>query len=288
MPIRISKKSAAELLFSRLRKAQQVVDEHADDDMRAKAQHAVDEITAELRKLGVDPDPQPQPQRTALAVASLPAPPDDEHYTGLVQQGQAAMAQGANAMWQLGKLASEVETHYGQNLLQRYADDIDCNYQTLKRCRTTFKAWDRQKGPHGPIVGSGPFAVCRALVPLPNRAQLLAADPGMTERAALEHARAFRDVVRPPPCPLHKLYALLRQPKLLELVDETIANRDEEYGPLRLQAAEHIALVIGRLQGLETALRTEPEPVQPQPVLTLTLPKPRPKSTDTRRRRGHK
>jgi hypothetical protein len=165
------------------------------------------------------------------------------------------MQQGSHAMWQLGRLASQVHTRYGQHLLQRYADDIGCKYQTLKRCRTTYVAWEAQLGPHGPL----PFAVCRALVPLPNRAALLAADPGMTERTALEHARAFRDVARPPPCPLHKLYALLRQLRLLELVDETIANRDEACGPLRLQAAEHIAFVIGRLQALETAL----QPVKP-------------------------
>jgi hypothetical protein len=147
---------------------------------------------------------------------------------------------------------------YGQNLLQRYADDIGCNYETLKRCRSTYVAWETQIGPHGPPL---PFAACRALVAVPNRVALLAADPQMTERAALAHARAYREAgEREPPCPLHKLHALLRQPQLLQLMDETIKHRDEEHGLLRLQAVQHITFVIDRLRAVVTALMHEEQP----------------------------
>lgn len=52
-------------------------------------------------------------------------------YAEYVRQGREA----ANSQWTLGDLAIQVQTTYGDHTLEKYADDIGVEYNTLRNYR---------------------------------------------------------------------------------------------------------------------------------------------------------
>jgi hypothetical protein len=50
----------------------------------------------------------------------------------LVEEGKRVLETRDMAQWKLGDLANEVETHYGGQDLQKYADEIGVNYSSLR------------------------------------------------------------------------------------------------------------------------------------------------------------
>jgi hypothetical protein len=67
--------------------------------------------------------------------------PDRIHWPDLVQEGISARRDRDGAQWRLGDLALEVETSYGGGELERYAEEIGLEYDTLRRYRDVSRAY---------------------------------------------------------------------------------------------------------------------------------------------------
>jgi hypothetical protein len=75
------------------------------------------------------------------AESTTPADPDRIHWPDLVAEGIEARRTRDGAQWRLGDLALEVETTYGGHELERYAEDVGVEYNTLRDYRDTAKAY---------------------------------------------------------------------------------------------------------------------------------------------------
>jgi hypothetical protein len=144
----------------------------------------------------------------------------------------------------LGHLASKVATEYGEETLQNFADEIEVPFETLKRCRSVWRAWEKE--------GRHPFkySVARALARIPEKDQIwmsLIEERGgeglVTEKAALQAAKDYRErrsAGKYKDFPLHKavsracriLNAILDEDsELQKLLDDiqSYETRDHEY-----------------------------------------------------------
>ncbi len=65
--------------------------------------------------------------------------PDRLQWDEIVEAGRAAREASDGAQWTLGDLAAQVETRYGERDLQKFADAIEVNYDTLLDYRTTAR-----------------------------------------------------------------------------------------------------------------------------------------------------
>lgn len=101
----------------------------------------------------------------------------------LVTAGKNAVKSRDDAQWVLGDLACEVETSYGEQDLQNFADAIGVEYSTLRRYRDVCRAW-----PKNARRRAVSFEAHKALAPAD--AQHLLTD-GMT----LAEARATRQAL---------------------------------------------------------------------------------------------
>lgn len=62
----------------------------------------------------------------------------------LCEMGRQARQLKEQSQWVLGDIAIEVEITYGAESLQKYAIDINVEYETIKRYRTVSKAWPKE------------------------------------------------------------------------------------------------------------------------------------------------
>jgi DNA polymerase-3 subunit beta len=68
----------------------------------------------------------------------------ETRWNALVDEGVAARKDHDGAAWKLGELALEVETHYGEHDLERYAEQIGVAYRTLLDYRRVAKAFSER------------------------------------------------------------------------------------------------------------------------------------------------
>ena len=92
----------------------------------------------------------------------------------------------------LGELADEVEAEYGKKKLAEFAQAIGVAACTLKRRRTTYRAW---KGAAPPRL----YSVAQDLAAHPDRAEIVAENPNITTREARQKAKAHKDQNPKPP-----------------------------------------------------------------------------------------
>jgi hypothetical protein len=64
--------------------------------------------------------------------------------------------------WRLGEICDKLEPKYGENTLQRFAEDIGKNYSTLKDYRATYRSWKTE------IVRPRTYSVAQELASLPS------------------------------------------------------------------------------------------------------------------------
>src|SRR5262245_16541181 len=108
---------------------------------------------------------------------------DETDYDQWVELGRAEVKKVESGKWRLGEFASAVVKKYKEGRLQRYAQDIGVDLDTLKGYRDTFLAWKGAKS-------SAPnFSVARALNHVirkdPERVYaLLQANPKLSSGAA--------------------------------------------------------------------------------------------------------
>jgi hypothetical protein len=93
----------------------------------------------------------------------------------------------------LGKLASKINTRYGEQSLEKFAEETGIPFETLKRYRSVWRAWETQ--PRTPVR----YSVARALARIPDKERVfdrLVDETGglgpVTEEAALKAAKEYR------------------------------------------------------------------------------------------------
>lgn len=111
--------------------------------------------------------------------------PDRLQWDEIVERGRAAREASDGAQWLLGDLASSVETRYGEHDLQKYADQIGINLDTLMDYRTTAKRFSVR-------YRQLPFSLLRQIGRLP--AEQWDAWVACAEREHWTVARARREV----------------------------------------------------------------------------------------------
>jgi hypothetical protein len=95
----------------------------------------------------------------------------------LVQIGRQIAYAG---QWVLGDLATQVGTVYGEHSLEKYADEIGVEYDTLRRYRDISRAF-----PETATRGAQPWSVHRVLAAQPDRLKLVSGER-MTVAQALD------------------------------------------------------------------------------------------------------
>jgi hypothetical protein len=91
--------------------------------------------------------------------------------------------------WILGEIASKLEPKYGENTLERFAEEIGRNYNTLRNYMTTYRAWkDELDRPRF-------FSVAQELAILPSekKKEVLQEKPDITFNEARELVHEFKN-----------------------------------------------------------------------------------------------
>jgi hypothetical protein len=96
---------------------------------------------------------------------------------------------------ELGEIADRVEPKYQQETHNKLAELIKIKPRTLDRYLTTYRAW-----PDFRALGRVKYSVLRALAPLDDRYEILAANPDMTKEQA-EQITADRKPIKAAPIP---------------------------------------------------------------------------------------
>jgi len=93
----------------------------------------------------------------------------------------------------LGKLASKVQTRYGEQSLENFAKETEIPFETLKRYRSVWRAWEQQ--PRVPVR----YSVARALARIPDKERVFdrlvderETEGAVTEEAAIQAAKDYR------------------------------------------------------------------------------------------------
>jgi hypothetical protein len=88
----------------------------------------------------------------------------------------------------IGEIADKTEPKYGDSTMEKLAEKRGMKLSTLNHYRTVYRAWKDILPPGAKF----PFAVLRELAAVPNRAELLMAEPNMSKRRA-EAVRVLKD-----------------------------------------------------------------------------------------------
>jgi hypothetical protein len=90
--------------------------------------------------------------------------------------------------WILGEIASKLEPKYGERTLERFAEDIGRNFNTLKGYQATYLSWKTEK------VVPLTFSVAQKLNPLPSekKQEILEENPNITRDEARAVVKEFK------------------------------------------------------------------------------------------------
>jgi hypothetical protein len=88
-------------------------------------------------------------------------------YDDLLIRGRSLQRMVSSHQIEIGELADQVDTQYGQETLLQYAADIGIDYATLKNYRTTYRSWKNE--PRRPKS----YSVARILNRYPHKQELL-------------------------------------------------------------------------------------------------------------------
>jgi hypothetical protein len=118
--------------------------------------------------------------------------PFKKDYEGLVEQGKQVVNKQENINWELGELAIDVVDEYGEGTLYQFAEDIGINYDTLKACVATVKAWPK-------VTRVTFWKTHQHLNAHPNRHKIMSDNPKISSRQALALMREYRASLAPEP-----------------------------------------------------------------------------------------
>lgn len=103
----------------------------------------------------------------------------------LVEEGFKLVRAQENMNWAIGDLACEVMTGYGMNTLEKYANEIALNYNTLKACCATSQAWPQK------VKRITFWSVHQILNVHPDREKIIEENPNITWREAKDKVREY-------------------------------------------------------------------------------------------------
>jgi hypothetical protein len=172
------------------------------------------------------------PVRNTEPTATLPTN-DDAAYQADVAQGKRIVAQMSQKQWQLGDLADKVEKAYGENRLERFAEDIhfDGVASTLERYRDVCRAFPKTRG--RPRF----FASAQVLAPHPSRLEIVEREPGISERDARAIMRQWRDE-QDQRAPTPPAAAGANLTETLNQTEATAASEDSATPPIATEEAQ--------------------------------------------------
>ena len=118
-------------------------------------------------------------------------PFDAEAWKKDVARGKKLVETLGSSQWELGELSASVSKSYGEARLQKFAKEIGSEFETLKRCRSTWRAWfaiENKKGASAlfdsPAAIPISFGTANALNNHPNRWQVARQNPDMSRETA--------------------------------------------------------------------------------------------------------
>ena len=119
---------------------------------------------------------------------NVPVETHEAEYRAAVEAGKAIVASISGKQWELGDLAAEVGKVYGENRLERFAEDINfpgaaC---TLRRYAVVCRAFPEKRG--RPRF----FASAQVLAAHPNCEAIVEANPDISKKQAREIMRLWR------------------------------------------------------------------------------------------------
>jgi hypothetical protein len=167
--------------------------------------------------------------------------PDRLYWDEIVRRGMAARKKSDDSSWELGECASEVETRYGEGDLQKYADAIGVNYDTLRDYRYVVGRFVERPT-------NLPFGVLRALA----RIETDEDRQYWMGRAVMEHwtvSRARREIAQMLDGPKVPEPSARKQPAMNGHTDratEMFRNIAEGFAALREEAGEQEPEVVAR------------------------------------------
>jgi hypothetical protein len=184
----------------------------------------------------------------------------------------------------LGKLASKVHTKYGEESLRNFAKETEIPFETLKRYRSVWRAWETQ--PRIPVR----YSVARALARIPDKERVFDRlvderdnEGAVTEEAAIKAAKQYRmersagkydDFV------LHRIVSLIcrklgtiarEDSELTHAIDDYLQYKETDLEYFR-KVVDTIDDAIGRLSALRQKVSNgffdeamkEPEKTEPE------------------------
>jgi hypothetical protein len=101
---------------------------------------------------------------------------------------QAKIKEAEYLPLRIGEIADKVKPEYGDSTMEKLAEKLGIKLSTLNHYRTVYRAWKDILPPGAKF----PFAVLKELAAVPNRAELLMAEPNMSKRRA-EVLRVLKD-----------------------------------------------------------------------------------------------
>jgi hypothetical protein len=104
----------------------------------------------------------------------------EHEYEALVKKAIDALAQKSGAQWIIAECAAKIEKKYGESTLERFANEINLDYSTIRYYRITFQAW--QDIPQN--VGWPTFWTAKELNRHPDRFQIISEKPDITKLEA--------------------------------------------------------------------------------------------------------
>jgi hypothetical protein len=208
------------------------------------------------------------PEHGELTVARAAEP--DAEYLALVERGKAAVAGMGRSLWELGEVALEVDTRYGENSLGEYADRIGVPLKTLQAARTTARRWPEKSRRLD-------FSTCQALNAQIDRENIVRQRPDITLAEARELVRRRKDA-RADLSPVERLVGKLNR-NLLAVLETLTALNDQQavamdgaakddledkFDALRIQAEAFLAKV-------EVSPPARPRPYTEEATLILEV-----------------
>jgi hypothetical protein len=111
-------------------------------------------------------------------------------FEAAVRQGRvlwAEITKGDRASMRLGELADKIEPRYADRTLKKYADEIGALYETVKRCRTTYRQWVKigAPAPHS-------YAAAQVLHKHPDAAAIASNKPDITKDEASKLVQEYK------------------------------------------------------------------------------------------------
>ena len=156
-------------------------------------------------------------------------------YEDAVREGRQIAGKIHGYQWRLGEIADQLETIYGSKTLERYAEDIEMSYETVKVCRSVFRAWPHHnKRPRN-------WSVAKVLVKYPDKHYLIEKEPDITVKQAVlavESWKERRSVGRYRDMVVHKLVKdlcqrfnsiLIRNSKEYNLIKELARYNETDF-----------------------------------------------------------